>query len=105
LIIVYIGEVLEMLSNDDCVYIFKALADGTRLRIIEMLAGGELCACRILEKFDITQPTLSYHMRILTESGIVTGVRDGAWMRYSINSGRIADFKEFTAGIGSKVRA
>ncbi len=65
--------------------IFKALADETRLKIIAMLSSGEMCACKILEEFDITQPTLSYHMKILTESGLVNGVRDGAWMRYSLN--------------------
>ena len=65
--------------------IFKALADETRLKIIEMLSSGEMCACKILEEFDITQPTLSYHMKILTDSGLVNGKRDGAWMRYSLN--------------------
>jgi ArsR family transcriptional regulator len=65
--------------------VFKALADETRLEIIRMLTGGELCAGRILEHFKITQPTLSYHMKILTDCGIVIGTRDGAWMRYSLN--------------------
>lgn len=62
----------------------KALADETRLQIVEMLIDGELCACKILENFDITQPTLSYHMKILTECGLVVGRRDGAWMRYTL---------------------
>ena len=64
--------------------ILKALADETRLRIIDMLTSGELCACKILESFDITQPTLSYHMKILTDCGLVDGRRDGAWMRYTL---------------------
>lgn len=67
------------------ILIFKALADETRLKIIEMLSSGEMCGCKILEEFEITQPTLSYHMKILTESGLVNGRRDGAWMRYSLN--------------------
>lgn len=67
------------------VLIFKALADETRLRIVEMVAGGELCACKILEQFAITQPTLSYHMKILCDSGLLEGRRDGAWMRYTVN--------------------
>lgn len=66
------------------VLIFKALADETRIQIVQMLCGGELCACKILENFNITQPTLSYHMKILTESGLVSGRRDGAWMKYSL---------------------
>lgn len=65
--------------------LIKALADETRLEIVGMLAGGELCACGILENFSITQPTLSYHMKILTDCGLVNGRREGAWMRYSLN--------------------
>jgi ArsR family transcriptional regulator len=50
-----------------------------------MLCKGELCACKILESFSITQPTLSYHMKTLCDSGLVEGIREGAWMRYSLN--------------------
>jgi ArsR family transcriptional regulator, arsenate/arsenite/antimonite-responsive transcriptional repressor len=54
----------------------KALADETRVKIFDMLSKGELCACNILEEFNITQPTLSYHMKILCDSGLVNGRRD-----------------------------
>ena len=64
---------------------FKALSDVTRLQIAEMLTKGELCACKILAHFNITQPTLSYHMKILMGSGLVRGRREGAWMWYSLN--------------------
>ena len=63
----------------------KALADETRVKIFDMLSEGELCACKILEDFNITQPTLSYHMKILCDSGLVNSRRDGVWMKYSIN--------------------
>ncbi len=75
--------------------VLKALSDETRLRIADMLSGGEMCACKILEKFNITQPTLSYHMKILTESGLVDARRDGAWIRYTLNkerTGMVLDF-------------
>lgn len=72
------------------VTILKALADETRLQIVWMLREGELCACKILENFPISQPTLSYHMKILCESGVVRGRRDGAWMRYTLNWERMA---------------
>lgn len=75
--------------------IFKALTDVTRLKIIEMLSCGEMCACTILESFNITQPTLSYHMKILTECGLVDGVRDGAWMRYTLNQERLDQVRVF----------
>lgn len=69
----------------DYVLLLKALGDETRLKIFHLLSKGELCACNLLEEFQITQPTLSYHMKILSESGLVNGQKDGIWMRYSIN--------------------
>ena len=73
------------MNNEEYVLIFKALADETRLSIVKLLMNGELCGCKILENFKITQPTLSYHMKSLCDSGLVEGRRDGAWMRYSLN--------------------
>lgn len=75
--------------------IFKALSDETRMRIIEMLSEGELCACELLQAFSITQPTLSYHMKILSESGLIFAVRSGAWMRYSLKPDMISEIKQF----------
>ena len=66
--------------------VFKALCDEKRLIILEMLRDGERCACRILEDIDIGQSSLSYHMKILVESGIVKGRQDGKWTHYSISS-------------------
>lgn len=74
--------------------IFKALGDGTRLRIFTMLSESELCACHILEEFQITQPTLSYHMKVLTDCGLVRGVRDGAWMKYSLNPAALRSVRQ-----------
>ncbi|HBQ64519.1 MAG TPA: transcriptional regulator [Clostridiales bacterium] len=72
------------------------MADETRMQILRMLSpGGELCACKILEAFDITQPTLSYHMHLLTEAGLVSGRRDGAWMRYTLNRENILSLQSF----------
>ncbi|AYD39565.1 transcriptional regulator [Clostridium fermenticellae] len=65
--------------------IIKALADPNRLQIIDLLSCGEKCACNILEHFDFTQPTLSHHMKILTECGIVNCRKDGLWSYYSLN--------------------
>jgi len=75
--------------------IFKALADETRLKIVEMLSCGEMCACDILESFDITQPTLSYHMKILTDCGLVNSRKEGSWIRYSNNTELVSSVKEF----------
>jgi len=82
--------------------ILKALSDETRLKIVDMLSCGELCACKIQERFDITQPTLSYHMKILTSCGLVVGSRDGAWMHYSINVSKSAELTQFLSTIVSE---
>lgn len=65
--------------------IFKALGDENRIRILKQLKSGEKCACKLLEELNISQPTLSHHMKILCDSGIVTGRKEGKWMHYSIN--------------------
>jgi ArsR family transcriptional regulator len=84
-----------MYCYKDNALIIKAFADETRLKIIDMLSCGELCACRILESFKITQPTLSYHMKILTGCGVVKGRRDGAWMHYSLDTENIKGLMDF----------
>ena len=81
----------------------KALSDETRVKIFDMLSGEELCACNILEQFQITQPTLSYHMKTLCDSGLVNCRRDGVWMKYSINKNGLDSLKRFIDNIGQKV--
>ncbi len=88
-----------MLQCADATLIFKALSDETRLKIIDMLSCEELCACSILEAFAITQPTLSYHMKILTESGLVHSRKDGPWTRYSLNQRLFGQAKDFLENI------
>lgn len=65
--------------------IFKALCDPNRLMIIEMLKSGEKCACKILSELNIVQSTLSHHMKILCDSGLVRYRKQGKWMHYSLN--------------------
>ena len=65
--------------------VFKALGDPKRAMIVDMLSCGELCACNILEKFEMSQSTLSHHMKILCESGIVEGRQEGKWTHYRIS--------------------
>ena len=79
----------------DFALLFKALSDETRLKIVDMLSCGELCACDLLKPFNITQPTLSYHMKILTECGIVNADRQGAWMHYTLNHDIADQISEF----------
>lgn len=80
--------------------IFKALSDQNRLRIVSMLAGGEMCACKLLENLSVSQPTLSHHMGVLMRSGLVAGRKDGQWMHYSLDKSKIdvliSDLKEIS---------
>lgn len=81
--------------------LFKALSDVNRIMIVDMLSCGELCACKILEKFNITQPTLSHHMKILCECGLTKARKEGKWMYYSLNEKVVQDFKSFLCMITS----
>ncbi len=65
--------------------VFKAFCDENRLRILELLRSGEKCACVLLDDFHITQSTLSHHMKILCDSGVVRGRKEGKWVHYSID--------------------
>ena len=65
--------------------VFKAFCDENRLRILELLQDGDLCACVLIEKLGIKQPALSYHMKILVEAGIVQATSVGKWTHYHIS--------------------
>ena len=83
----------------------KALSDETRLGIVGMLANERLCACDILTSLEITQSTLSYHMKLLTASGLVEGERDGKWMHYSLNKeklDKLRDYLDFISTPGNR---
>lgn len=66
--------------------VFKALCDPSRLAILGLLRGGEQCACVLLEQLELTQSGLSYHMKILCESGIVASRQEGKWTHYRLSS-------------------
>jgi ArsR family transcriptional regulator len=68
--------------------VFSALADNTRLRILQLLAKEELCACEVMAALDLTQPTASHHLGILERYGLVISRREGKWVFY-----RVADAK------------
>lgn len=70
--------------------IFKAFCDENRIKIIKLLRTGEKCACKLLEEMNITQPTLSHHMKILCDAGIVAGRKEGKWTHYSISPEGVA---------------
>ena len=65
--------------------VFKALGDERRLQILRLLATGEKCACVLIDALDMPQSTLSYNMKILCCSGLVTGREQGKWTHYKLN--------------------
>ena len=74
--------------------IFKAFCDENRIKIIKLLRSGEKCACKLLEEIKVTQPTLSHHMKILCDSGVVVGRKNGKWTHYSISEKGVERAKE-----------
>ena len=81
--------------------VFKALCDERRQRILELLHSGEKCACVLIDEMDMPQSSLSYHMKILCDSGIVTSREEGKWTHYQISrqgsEQAIALLREITA--------
>lgn len=65
--------------------VFKAFCDEKRLQILELLRGGEKCACVLIDQLGMGQSALSYHMKILVESGIVESRQEGKWTHYKIS--------------------
>ena len=82
------------MKREDYDGVFKALGDEHRLRILRLLAKKELSAGEILESMDIVQSTLSHHMKVLTDNGVVTATRSGKWTIYSVNRPVLQDAAE-----------
>lgn len=83
------------MNSADIALICRALGDSNRLEIVKLLSDGEKCACKLLEAFDITQPTLSHHMKILCDCGLVMTRREGKWSHYSLNCETLTEFREY----------
>src|SRR5208337_3384154 len=64
--------------------IFRALSDQTRLRILNLLQGGELCVCHLVAVLDVPQPTASRHLAYLRRAGLVVARKEGLWMHYRL---------------------
>ncbi len=75
--------------------LFKVLSDPTRIKIIELLIKGETCGCTLIDKFPLTQPTLSYHLKIITESGLANSRKDGTWVKYKINRNILTSLSDY----------
>lgn len=85
----------------DLAQIFKALGDETRLEIILMLTGKELCVCDIMDAFNISQPAISHHLKVLKQAGILVDSREGKWIYYSLNLETVKHIEVFLQQVGS----
>jgi len=77
--------------------LFKALGDETRLEIVALIAKSKepLCACEIEAHFDLSQPTISHHLKILRKVGVLSSERRGTWMYYAVEPDAFARITEF----------
>lgn len=87
------------MNEIDVALICKALSDSNRLKIVNMLSDGEKCGCKLLEAFQITQPTLSHHMKVLCDSGLVIARKDGKWSYYSLSCETLKNFQSYIASL------
>ncbi len=88
------------MNNQEFLNKLKVINDNTRLSIIVMLSkNGTMCACRILEELNITQGTLSHHMKVLTTAGLVTFVKDGKWCHYTLVKENLCKLAHFIQDI------
>lgn len=81
--------------------IYKALGDETRLDIITMLLGKELCVCDIIDACDKSQPAISHHLKILKHAGLLQDRKDGKWVFYRINYEQVKVVKDFIDNISA----
>ena len=90
------------MTNAQSATIFKAFCDETRLNILARLRGGEVCICALSESLGMKQSALSYHMKILVRSGIVSARQEGKWTHYSISEAGCARAKELLNDITTR---
>jgi ArsR family transcriptional regulator len=70
---------------------YKSLGDQTRLKILQMLSGQEMCVCEIIDRLEMSQPAVSHHLKILRQAGLVSDSRDGKWIYYSLKGSVFED--------------
>ncbi len=87
---------LDAVEATELAHGFSALSDPVRLRVLSILAAsseGEVCVCEFVEPLGKSQPTISHHLKILSEAGLVHGDRRGKWVWYSLNRDRVAQLR------------
>lgn len=88
-----------MMDHAKAARIFKAIGDENRLHILALLRNGERCGCKLLEDLKISQSTLSHHMKLLCDAGLVIGRKEGKWVHYSIEPNAAVDIQQLLCRI------
>jgi ArsR family transcriptional regulator len=89
--------VLDDAAAENLASLFKALSDPARLRLLSMVAssaGGEVCACDLIEPSGKSQPTVSHHLAVLVEAGLITREKRGRWAWYSVVPERLNELRD-----------
>lgn len=109
LTIIYVLHIIKIKAGDfmnsdtkRIAEIFKALGDENRVEILIMLSKGEKCACKLLEELEVSQPTLSHHMKILCDSKLVNARKEGRWMHYSLSQEGINEISNYLSDVFGK---
>lgn len=98
--------VLDEAAAAEMAPVMAALGDPVRLRIISMLAAAEdgfACGCDLEAPLDLSQPTVSHHMRVLREAGLIEGIKQGRWVHYRVVPERLAEVRDALAPSGALV--
>jgi ArsR family transcriptional regulator, arsenate/arsenite/antimonite-responsive transcriptional repressor len=95
-----VREPLSAELSVDLARVFKALSDPVRLRLLSLIAshrGGEACVCDLTGEFDVSQPTVSHHLKVLREAGLLTSERRGTWVYYAVVPAALAQLAQLLA--------
>ncbi|AFR47394.1 ArsR/SmtB family transcription factor [Gordonia sp. KTR9] len=101
-----VGRGLSTDQAETATPVLKALADPVRLRLLSEIAahpGAEACVCDISGPFDVSQPTISHHLKVLREAGLITGERRATWVYYRVNTDALQQLSDLLGGLASVV--
>jgi ArsR family transcriptional regulator len=96
------GEALSADAAERIAPLLKALADPVRLRLVSLVAShadGEACVCDLNDAFDLSQPTISHHLKLLHEAGLLDREKRGVWVYYRVNASALHDLATLLGGV------
>ena len=92
-------EQLKKIDSDQFIGIMESLSDPIRINILELMMGGEICVCDIVKVTGLSQSKISYHIKILKDSGLISDRQEGRWVYYSLNKESLFLIKEWITSL------